>query len=71
MSLTEIKMIRPVFRCRTDEDVFHQRISEIAGIQNIEMSDSTIVLSILSQFNDDALNDVESICDMWHTTYKV
>ena len=69
--LTQIKMFRPVFRCSTDEDVFFERVADVAGLQNMEVNDTEILLSVLTELSEDALEDIEAICDMWHAKYTV
>ena len=69
--ITEIEIIYPDLRCSTEEDVFFQRLSEITGVLKVTIRDTKLGVSVSSQCKVKALEEVDAICNMWHTTYKL
>jgi hypothetical protein len=45
-----IELICPALRCNTEEEVFYQRLSEIAGVQKIAKFCGTIRISLTDQY---------------------
>lgn len=67
----EIEVVSPVLRCQSEEEIFFQRLSEVAGIQKIVTSDTKIYLSVSSESEQKAIKDIAAICDMWRTSYRI
>ena len=68
---TQINIVKPVLRCANEEDVFHQRLSEITGVLKITMHESTVCVSASPQCKVEVVKQIAAICDIWHTTYMI
>jgi hypothetical protein len=68
---TEIEIISPVLRCQSEEEIFFQRLSEVAGIHKVITGGTKIYLSVSSELEQEALKHVRAICDIWHTSYRI
>jgi len=69
--MMEIEIIIPILRCQSEEEVFLQRLSEVAGIQKVVTDDTKTTISVCGEMGQEALKHVRAICDMWHTSFKI
>tara|TARA_R110002167_G_scaffold251052_1_gene457198 strand:+ start:1150 stop:1368 length:219 start_codon:yes stop_codon:yes gene_type:complete len=69
--ITEIEITAAIFKCQTDEDIFYQKISTIAGVQKVITKDNKLYISVLSAQKNQALEDVSELCDIWHTSFNL
>ena len=67
----EIEIISPVLRCQSEEEIFFQRLSEVAGIQKVITKDMKIYVSVSSDSEQEAFKEVDAICDMWRTSFRI
>ena len=66
----KIEIVTPVLRCASEEEVFFERLAEVTGLLDIIRGEATITLSVDKSVRKSAREDVMSICDMWHTTFR-
>lgn len=66
-----IKIIKPVFKCEEDENIFLMRLSEISACENVMDKNSHFLL--VSGVTDLSLieTEIQEICDIWNSTYKI
>lgn len=62
-----IKLEKPIFKCQMDEDVFFQRLAELAGVDHVVESDNLILISIAIKAQPSAvLKEITNIANMWN-----
>ncbi len=66
-----IEIVTPVCRCQDEEDIFYQRLTEIAGADHVTTCGPRIQLTLTSEACAEALEQVTAICDMWHTRWDI
>ena len=64
-------MVGAVFRCDTEKEIFFQRLAEIAGLQKIVLQDDTVIMTVNSDYANQAVADVGAICDFWNADYRL
>lgn len=64
-------LMRPIFKCQTDEGVFFQRLSAISGIQKVIEHEDKITVSISDQPQNTTLEQLHDIANMWHITFTL
>ncbi|GLT15762.1 hypothetical protein [Vibrio algivorus] len=63
-----IKLEKPIFKCQMDEDIFFQRLAELADVDNITESDNLIFISISRKTKPSAvLKELTDIANMWNS----
>lgn len=67
----EIEITPPTFRCKTDEEVFCQRIGEINGIQKVVRREKRFYVTVFDSDKSIVRHQVQKICDFWNTTYCI
>jgi hypothetical protein len=67
----EIKISEPTFKCKTDEEVFFQRIGEINGVQKVIRRGVRLYVTVFDSDKSIVLRQVQKVCDFWHTTFYI
>lgn len=63
-----IKLEKPIFKCQMDEDIFFQRLAELADVDNITESDNLIFISISRKTKPSSvLKELTDIANMWNS----
>lgn len=69
--ITEIEISAAIFKCKTDEEIFYQKLSNITGIQKVLTKNSKLYVSVSSEHKVKAIADIHTICDIWHASYNI
>lgn len=66
-----LKIIKPVFKCKEDENIFMMRLAEVPFCEKIIDKDNHFLL--VSKTCDLQLMEtqVQEICDIWNSAYKI
>lgn len=67
----EIEIVEPFFKCRDDEEIFFQRLAEIKGIRKIVNQGSGVSVTVSGEEQQDVVNEVAEISDIWNTSYTL
>lgn len=69
--MISLKIIKPVFKCKEDENIFLMRLAEVSFCEKIIDKDNYFVL--VSKTSDSQLMEtqVQEICDIWNSSYKI
>lgn len=65
-----IEIAMPVFRCKSEQDVFFERLSDVAGIIEVKRFATVVRISISSAQQITAIAQIKAICEMWLTSYR-
>jgi hypothetical protein len=67
----KIEISGPFFKCEEDENIFFSRLYSLPGYDSVVGKGSYLYLTLKHDSKNQALNQVQEICDFWNTTYKV
>jgi len=68
--ITEIEINPAIFKCQSDEDIFYQELSTVVGIQKVITKNSKLYVTVNSAEKCQAIADIRTICDIWHTSFS-
>ncbi len=60
-----------IFKCAADESIFISRLYELHGIDNVVSKGVNVHLALSNTFNEAAFKELQIICDIWGSTFKV
>jgi hypothetical protein len=66
-----IKIAGPIFRCDEDETIFFSRLYEIPGFDNVRGQGLCLYLNLADTYQESALKELQSICNMWGTSFDI
>ena len=66
-----IEIPGPVFKCKDDENIFFSRLSEIPGFDSATGKGENLYLTLSENTGETVLAELQEICNMWGTTFKV
>jgi hypothetical protein len=66
-----IKIAGPIFRCDEDETIFFSRLYEIPGFDNVRGQGLCPYLNLADTYQESALKELQSICNMWGTSFDI
>jgi hypothetical protein len=67
----KIEILAPVFKCAEDESIFFSRLYSLPGYDSVVGKDRILYLILEDGSANVAINEVQEICDIWNTTYRV
>ena len=67
----EIEVTGLVFKCQTDEDICYQRLAQVTGVKKIVSELGNVYLSVDSSQQKQAVDDIRTICDIWHASFQI
>ena len=66
-----IEIIKPVFKCTTDEEIFFQRITGIDGFRLVTANEKCLQVSVAESDKQVALDQIATICTLWNASFTV
>ncbi|MBU2891722.1 hypothetical protein KO495_00125 [Colwellia sp. D2M02] len=60
-----------VFKCKTDEQIFYERLAKTTGLTKITLHGEVIYIFVACEYQHSAIEELTALCDMWHGTYAV
>ncbi|RBP47118.1 hypothetical protein [Arenicella xantha] len=66
-----IEIVTPVFKCEADQSIFFSRLSGLPNYRRAANRGENIYMSLSQHPKQTALEELQMICHMWGTTFKV
>ena len=66
----DFEIAEPAFKCKTDEEVFFQRIAEITGFQKVVRKNRRLYVSVFESDQQATFDQVQNIAALWHTSFE-
>lgn len=66
-----IEIVSPSFKCESDENIFFGRLQRLKGVEGIVGEGRHLYLTLNSEFQDEAVSELQAMCDFWNTSYQV
>lgn len=67
----EIEIVVPTFKCEEDEKIFFSRLHGIDGFEGVVGKGFNLHLSLIAKSGEGQIRELQSICNMWGTSFKV
>jgi len=67
----KIEILGPFFKCEEDEKAFFSRIYSLPGYDSVVGKGRTFQLILKNGYESISVNQVQEICDIWNTKFKV
>lgn len=69
--MTKIEIIKPVFKCEEDKNIFLMRLSEVSDCENIIDKNNHFLLVTRACNLQLIETQIQEICDIWNSSYKI
>ena len=66
-----IEIEKPVFKCEDDQAIFLGRLSSLPGYDHVIGKEQTLKMTINGHSEKAMLEELQEICHIWNTTFKV
>ena len=67
----EMILTKPIFKCRTDEKIFFQRLREVKNLLTITPKDEKLWLSCPDAHSHYVLKEIQTLSDIWNCEFIV
>lgn len=67
----KIEILRPIFKCEEDENIFFSRLYSLPGYDTVVGKGRSLYLTLKNGSENATVNKVQETCDIWNTTYRV
>jgi len=66
-----IEIASPIFKCEEDENIFFSRLYGLPNFNSAISKGLNVHLTLADTSNDAAFEELQIICDVWGTAFKV
>lgn len=66
-----IEIMGAIFKCEEDKNIFFSRLYELPNYDRVITKGLTVHLSLKDTANDNALEEIQTICDIWGCVLNV
>jgi len=66
-----IEIPGPVFKCDEDENIFFSRLYAMPGFNGVTGKGLNLYLTLTDHAQETVIDELQEICNMWGTTFKV